>query len=282
MIPSARSSSESHAVSDRLRRQIQILVGEGFVQERLAELVEDSGRLGHFGQCLRIRGVTEQRGFGELETRRTRQDPIEIGRESLGHHHGFAAAFGTADVVGTLDRAAVVVLDDRLGRLRDLIVGVVSEVAPGLGIEAERQRAVAVGIVVDGVVVAGIGRDHRESHLQRVGALLALQVAQRAAEIAVRSAAAFKEEAAVPIGGQTQMEPDGVVLRVHAGAFVHPALDLAMLGQCGRVALRSARRIQHGRVDHGGRVRQPGQGTQTRALGCKALADTRESRGKYE
>ena len=137
-------------------------------------------------------------------------------------------------------------------------ITVVSEIPAGLRIEAERHRAVAVGIAVDGVVVTGIGRDHRETHSKGVATLLALQIAERVAEISIGSAAAFEEETSIPIRGQTQMEADGVALRVHARAFVHPALDLAMLRQSGCIALRCPRRVQRGGIDHGSRVGEPG------------------------
>ena len=160
--------------------------------------------------------------------------------------------------------------DQRLGRLRDLVVGVVAEVDARLRVEAEGHGAVARRVVVGGVVVAGVLRDHGVAQRQRVRPLLPLEVAERRAEVAVRAAAAFEEEVAVPGRRQAQVEADGVPLAVDARALVDPADDLAVLGVGGRVALRLPCGVRRGRVETGGGIRQArGVERGQRRAGCR-------------
>ena len=226
--------------------QSQIRVGESLVHEGLSDRVPEAGGLRDFGKGLCIPGFGDS-GFREFEAGRAGEDAVEVVRETLRHHHGFASAFGTADEVRAVGRFAVVDPEESFGGLSDLIVGVVTEVEAGLLVEAEGQGTVEFRIVINGVIVPGVLGDNGVSESQGVGGLLALQISQRIADVAIRPSPSFEEEPSVPVGWEAQVETDGVVLPVGAGPVVHSTEDFAVGRQRGNRAAAPASGPRDGR-----------------------------------
>lgn len=141
----------------RAPNELQVGVREGVGQTGLAVDVEPRGER---RERLLVPGLGHRRP-GQGETRRAGDDAVEVIEEALRGDHPLPPAVRAAVEIQILRRPPVVGGEERLAEPRDPVQRVVAVVQPGLRIEAESGHAAGVGIVVGGVVVAAVGRDHR-------------------------------------------------------------------------------------------------------------------------
>ncbi len=109
IMPSRRPSSASHCCSTAVGDALQLRIREGLVQQGLSGcILRRDARDGLQAQDL-VRGNARQ-----VERRVARDHAIELQRQALRGHHGFAATGGAAHEIGVVRLAAVVPLQQSL------------------------------------------------------------------------------------------------------------------------------------------------------------------------
>src|SRR5690606_19405496 len=155
---------------------------------------------------------------------------VELVGKTGGCHHSLTPAIGATNEVAVIGFAAIVAIEDALGRAGDLTHGVVAVVDTRLRIHAEEgashHRSGLGG-------VAAVGAKHGIAHAESIGGLAgAGQAAEGRADGAVGATATLEEEATVPFCRQTPFEANGIRFAVNwTDTFVEVAKNAAV-GRC--------------------------------------------------
>ncbi len=207
-------------------------------------------RGGERGEHLRSHQVVDG-GQRQVELRVADEEAVVLAGQARCGHEGQAAAIGTSAEVGPVRSAPVGGADERLGKRRELLDGLVPEIESRLRIDAE-----------GGIRRAGmpaIRAEHGEAHAKGVvhGTAASHRPGGRN-DHAVRSPVALVVEASVPLQRQAQFEGDRIVPAVdRTPAFVHASEHLAVPRHGGAPCAQRALRNIVDRGDPGVRERQP-------------------------